>query len=342
MVPKVSVIIPVYNVQREWLEASIESILNQTYQDFECLIVDDGSTDQTFETCQRYAEKDARIRLFRFEMNKGIAAAMNFAILNASSPLIAIHDGDDISLPTRLEKQYAYMKEHPDVVLLGTQIKLKFEARVSEAYKQSSQHFVSWYNACLGERMDREFIKGTCVANGTAMFKKESAIRTGLYKQQYGRILDWEMFLRLKDLGTVAKLDEVLYVYRRHEASFCYQADNSDPFGEVQIPYIHQLFQKGTQTAIWGAGNGARTFLKAYGNLPNPSFDVRFVIDGAGQKVGEKMEGFRIEAPGVLKKNPVDKVIVAVSVHRYLLEIKAELGKLGYKENQIVELYAPA
>jgi glycosyltransferase involved in cell wall biosynthesis len=114
--PKVSVYMPVYNAE-EYVGRAIESILEQTLEDFEFLIVDDGSTDGSAGVIESY--RDSRIRLFRQE-NQGCYPARNAALREARGEYLANMDADDISLPERLEKQAAFLDRHPEVVLVGT------------------------------------------------------------------------------------------------------------------------------------------------------------------------------------------------------------------------------
>jgi glycosyltransferase involved in cell wall biosynthesis len=115
--PKLTVLMPVYNAA-SYLHEAIDSILQQTFRDFEFLIIDDGSTDQSIAIVQSY--KDPRIRFVRNETNAGIAATLNRGIELASCELIARMDADDISYPDRLQKQYDYMMHDSACALLST------------------------------------------------------------------------------------------------------------------------------------------------------------------------------------------------------------------------------
>ena len=116
--PGVSVVMSVYNGQ-EFLREAIESILRQSYGDFEFVIIDDGSTDRTAEILAEYAGRDARIRLQRHE-NKGRAVSLNIGIELARAPYIARMDADDVSASERLRRQVDYMRDHPDTVMVGS------------------------------------------------------------------------------------------------------------------------------------------------------------------------------------------------------------------------------
>jgi glycosyltransferase involved in cell wall biosynthesis len=124
--PLISVLIPVYNVESFVREAVI-SICNQTYDNLEIIVVDDYSTDKTFEIVEELLKYDARIKLFKNQKNLKIAETLNFALLQASGEYIARMDGDDFSEPTKIERQYSFLKSHPEYVLVGTNYILEDE-----------------------------------------------------------------------------------------------------------------------------------------------------------------------------------------------------------------------
>lgn len=121
--PLVSVIMPVYNGSR-FVGKAVESILNQTYQCFEFIIVDDASTDNSLATLQGFRKKDRRIRLFRNPKHLGVSQTVKAAIKRVRGRYIARMDSDDIAYPTRLGKQVAYLESHPNTVAVGAQCKI--------------------------------------------------------------------------------------------------------------------------------------------------------------------------------------------------------------------------
>lgn len=109
--PKVSVIMPAYNAEK-FIEKTINSILNQTYTDFELLIIDDCSTDNTMDVVRRI--KDNRIRIINNKTNQGIAKSRNIGLANAKGEYIALMDNDDLTVVDRFEKEVCYLENHPE------------------------------------------------------------------------------------------------------------------------------------------------------------------------------------------------------------------------------------
>lgn len=119
-VPAISVILPTYN-HASLLPRAIDSILNQTFKDFELIIINDGSIDETAALLKRYAAQDKRIRILTNKKNKGIAVSLNRGLESARGVYIARMDDDDISLPERFEKQKAFLDTHPEITVVGSE-----------------------------------------------------------------------------------------------------------------------------------------------------------------------------------------------------------------------------
>ena len=119
--PKITVLLPVYNCEL-YVRTAIESILNQTFTDFEFLIIDDASTDKTLAVLKKI--KDSRIQLIEKPVNSGYTNSLNYGLQMAKGKYIARMDGDDISHPERFAKQIVYLEAHPEVVVCGTTYKI--------------------------------------------------------------------------------------------------------------------------------------------------------------------------------------------------------------------------
>jgi len=140
--PRVTVLMPTYNAEK-YLREAIESILQQTFTDFEFLIIDDGSTDNSIDIIRSY--KDTRIRLVKNGQNIGISRTLNRGIELAASDIIARMDADDISLPDRLKKQYKYLQKHPKCSLVSSNVELISETGESLDRFQP-EHDLFYYN----------------------------------------------------------------------------------------------------------------------------------------------------------------------------------------------------
>jgi len=120
--PLISVVMPVYNTEKFVAEA-IESILAQTFTDFEIIIIDDCSTDKSWQIIQDFSEKDQRIVTIQNSENQGLARSLNKGLKIAKGQFIARMDADDISMPQRFEIQLDFLKNHPDVGVVGSTVK---------------------------------------------------------------------------------------------------------------------------------------------------------------------------------------------------------------------------
>jgi len=206
MIHKVSVILPAYNCLK-YIDNCIQSIQNQTLSDFEFIIIDDCSTDGTFEIIKQASLRDKRIRPYRNKGNSGICFSLNRAIALATSDLVARMDADDISHPDRLKKQFDFLETHPDVILVGTNIELIDENNEiigQREYPQNHDEIVKALNDY------------SPFCHPSVMFRKEAIVKAGGYREQYRDAEDYDLWLRLKNQGKMANIQEYLLQYRIH------------------------------------------------------------------------------------------------------------------------------
>jgi glycosyltransferase involved in cell wall biosynthesis len=198
---------PIHNGAITLAEA-INSILAQSFSDFELIAVDDGSTDGSLAILQSFAQRDPRVRVIT-RPNTGIAGALNDAIEQARGPYLARMDADDIALPERFEKQVAYLNEHPDCVLLGSRV-LLVEPYGTPMYitDHETEH----------EKIDDQLMRGVgwAVVHPAAMMRAAAVRQAGGYRADRVPIEDLDLFLRLTEIGKAANLPEVLLHYRQH------------------------------------------------------------------------------------------------------------------------------
>ena len=208
--PLTSVVMPVYNAG-DFLVKSIESIRKQTYKNFEFIIVDDGSTDNSWKTITSYSKKDKRIRVFKNKENSGIAKTINRAIEKAKGQFIARMDSDDIAIPERLEKQIRFLLNNPDVGVLGSQM---FE--INDKNIVTTIRKVPLTNNNIKKKM----IVTQTIQNPTLMINRKN-IPEGIlsYDQKFSPVDDLDMFFRLIPYTKFANLPNYLMAYRKHESN---------------------------------------------------------------------------------------------------------------------------
>lgn len=176
MKPLVSVIMPVYNT-KDYVWEAIESILNQTFKEFEFIIADDWSTDWSFEICQEYAEKDKRIRLYKNDKNEWLWYTRNRLLSLAITDYIASQDSDDVSMPNRLKLSYEFLEKHKEywVVWWDTEI-------IDEEGKKI------WYRT-YSDNIPNVILKKSPVANPATMYRKSIFEEVWWYTKD--KRLDW-------------------------------------------------------------------------------------------------------------------------------------------------------
>lgn len=207
--PLISVLMPVYNCDA-YVQAAIDSILTQTFRDFEFIIIDDGSKDRTAEIVKAAAARDPRIKVISRE-NRGIVPSLNEALDQATGELIARMDGDDISLPDRFQRQVDYLRAHPDCGLVGTQIMfMDPDGRPIAPMPNPVGH---------DEIVDTMMNGSESVSHPTVLFRTAVARSINGYSNQYKHAEDIDFFLRMAEATTVANMPDILLHYRQHAKS---------------------------------------------------------------------------------------------------------------------------
>ena len=202
--PRVTVLLPVWN-GAAYLADALESICAQTLADFELLIVDDGSTDDTPAILERYRSRDPRIRVSR-QAHAGLVAALNRGLDLSRGGYIARMDADDVSAPERLAVQVAFMDEHPDVGLCGTWLKLVGGRRI-------------WRYPCDDADVRCALLFETAIAHPTVMFRRSCVLEQNLrYDAAYEHAEDYALWLRCAQQSRfrLANIPRSLHYLRLH------------------------------------------------------------------------------------------------------------------------------
>ncbi|MEM9885723.1 MAG: glycosyltransferase family A protein [Bacteroidota bacterium] len=203
--PLISVILPVYNAEK-YLKACIESLLCQSFQNFELIVVDDASTDESIALVEAF--DDSRILLVENEQNRGPAFRMNQGIALAKGSFIARMDADDLAMPQRLERQYTFFQQHPDYALLGTDME----------FFGASNH---WFPLKHYTYYDHESLKiraffYTPLAQPSIM-ARASIFQHFQYREDFYTAEDYHLFVRILDQYKASNLKEQLVRYRLHD-----------------------------------------------------------------------------------------------------------------------------
>lgn len=196
---------PAYNAQK-YLPEAIESVLEQTYKDFEFIIIDDCSTDNTWEIIQKYARKDKRIRAFKNKNNLNVVKTRNKAFSKCSkqSAYYAILDADDVCMPQRLEKQVRFLEKNPSYALVGSNLEI-----IDERSQTIGKRVYPETNKEIQEQM----ILRNCFAQPAIMIRASIRPR---YDEEYTRVQDYELWFRTIQEHKGYNLQEPLIRYRLH------------------------------------------------------------------------------------------------------------------------------
>lgn len=233
---RISVIMPNYNTPIEYLELAIESILSQTYSNFEFVIIDDCSTDSSYEYLKSLT--DPRIRVFRNEKNLGITKTLNKGFDLAKGEYLARMDSDDIALPKRLEMQLRFMDENPDIIVCGAWAELFGNENYCMKREMPEQEFM---------RCSLLFGNIFGLVHPTAFFRRsllaEYQIR---YDEELPTAQDYSMWALCADVAPLACIHEILLRYRIHGGQVSIAKENlqKECTRRVQEKLLKRVFQR--------------------------------------------------------------------------------------------------
>ncbi|MEQ8713075.1 MAG: glycosyltransferase family 2 protein [Cyclobacteriaceae bacterium] len=236
--PQVSILLPFYNASAT-LDRAVESIVNQTFSDWELLLIDNASTDDGPRLAEKWSRQDSRVKLASCK-ERGIAHALNHGLSLVNSAFIARMDADDWSHPSRLEKQVAFLHHYEEIGVLSCRTTFESVAEKSEGY----EHFVNWQNSILSaeEHFVNRF-KESPVAHPSVMFRSELAALHGDYSTA-AVPEDYELWLRWMEAGVqFGKIPEQLLTWN----------DDTTRLSRTHPNYSEQAFfkVKGQYLAKW-------------------------------------------------------------------------------------------
>lgn len=213
--PLVSVIMPVFNSEK-YLDEAILSILNQTYSNFEFIIINDGSTDNSLDIIKRFAVQDKRINYISRE-NRGLVFSLNEGISYSKGKYIVRMDSDDISLPTRIEKQVNLMEKNPHIGVCGTSVE-SFDNNLNKrlSLKKTNSSYLK-----------AQLVFSPCFAHPSVIIRKSLLLDNNIrYDESFKNIEDYDLWAKVSDLADFSNIREVLLRYRVLETSITRTANN--------------------------------------------------------------------------------------------------------------------
>ena len=207
--PTISVILPVYNAEA-YVREAVESILAQTFTDFECIIINDGSTDGSGAILRELAARDTRIVLVE-RPNGGLISALNDGLEMARADLIARMDADDVAMPERFALQHARMVQEPELAVLGSFFNIiDKDGSIIRLYDDLP----------VTPTEARSAVGGFLVAHPAVMMRRNAVLKAGGYRKAFSHAEDYDLWLRMIEAGyAIANLPQPLLNYREHGAS---------------------------------------------------------------------------------------------------------------------------
>jgi len=205
--PLVSILIPVYNGSL-YLGETIASIKKNSYSNYEIILVDDGSTDESKRLCAAFVKKDSRIKFYSFTKNQGMTRVLNFGIRKAKGKYIARLNQDDLIVTNRLEKQVKFLEANSEYVAIGGQIVL---------FTEDNPHFATVNFPLTDKEIRKKWLMLSPFSDPTVMYQKKAVLKTSGYSQFFWPADDVHMWYQLGKLGQLANLPDVLTKVRWHK-----------------------------------------------------------------------------------------------------------------------------
>lgn len=301
--PTVSVLLPVYN-GGSYFTTAVESVLDQTFADFECLILDDGSTDATAKIADELARRDSRIRVIH-SRNRGLVASLNTLIAAARGEFIARMDADDVCMPARFERQVEFLRRHPEMVCVGSSYWM-----IDEAGRTITRILPPLEDAAI---QDQTLRGHSTISHPSAMLRCSVLRRLDGYRAEYFPAEDLDLWLRLGEIGKLANLSQPLIRYRVHSTSISALAAQGRQREAARRACIDAWARRGLADRQFEAVNGWRhdgstasrmRFALQYGWMAyGAGFRQTAMVYGlkAIRAVPTKQDGWRLLAVALLR-----------------------------------------
>ncbi len=298
---KISVILPVYNSE-EYINESITSILNQTYENFELIIIDDGSTDKSKEICKNFSKKDNRI-VFLDNNHLGLTKSLNKALKIAKGKYVARQDADDVSLSDRFDKQIKWFLKDKRRILCGTNCKILTQ---NNEYKNNRS--LKFTNNGIRKKLEYS----NCFVHSSIMFLRESAQKFGNYDENLKFAQDYDLWWKLSTQGEVGNLNEKLLILRNRKNSISVENVNNQTLNFIKSSIKFYAYNKKIvrindhkEIAFYENNDLTKNQLKVMKYLYNDKLDEKIYFKNLNLKQSLKL----IFYPTLLIRKIIKKII---------------------------------
>jgi len=333
--PRVSVLLPCRDAA-DTLEASLRSLLDQRWSDFEIVAVDDGSRDRTGELLDEWSGRDPRLRVLHAG-RRGLVPALNDAAGAARGRLLARMDADDVAHPERLGLQVELMEERPDIAACGTGV--RYVPR--EGIGSGLLRYEEWLNGLQSpEDVRRDLFVECPVAHPTLMIRARALEGLGGYRDE-GWPEDYDLLMRLHAAGMrAANVGRTLLDWRRGEDRLSRRSSaySREAFLRCRVHFLTEgAVPAGRPVVVWGAGSVGKRFCRAFRGRGR---EVRAWVDVDPRKIGQEIHGLPVLSPrelearatGADRSGPEPYVLAAVGAPGARDEIRGELSEMGLQE----------
>ena len=320
--PLVTVLMPCYNAEK-YINAAIESIVQQTYKNLQILLLEDGSTDSTFEICQQWSRKDERIKLIRNEKNLGLIKTLNNGITHSNSPFIARMDADDISALSRIEKQVNFLLQNDQIGIVGSKSsRIDFKGNITA--EEGNVTYLSSETLSISCFFTQPFFHGSILIR-TQLLKENQ------YSEVYKHSEDFELWLRLNSKGIkFQNLNEILYYYRVNPEGVSISNENIqiESHNKASLFYLKKSTNQIINEELVGIINNrpikkvsyqkfkeAITFFKAFCLLQKP--EIKQIVYFNRQRIDICIQSLKHSS------HLIDKVYILLYFLRYSANINA-------------------
>jgi glycosyltransferase involved in cell wall biosynthesis len=275
--PRVSILMPVHNGEK-YLAATLDSLLGQTFTDFELLVNDDGSQDNTPAILSAYSRRDSRIVPLRNESNKGIAATVNALFPRARGEYVTRQDSDDLAEPELLERLVAFLDANPNIGLVACQVNwIDGQGKLFAEEPASNARLTN-------DELQTGLLVNNCLATGSVMVRRELLDRAGNYDEGLLQVEDYDLWLRVAEVTRLARLPEKLHYYRKHSESITRRRHHQTHYEVAQV-LERSIRRRNLGASIEHRHAAAKAYLDAaiakagVGELPAVWTSIRKVLE---------------------------------------------------------------